>query len=334
MKAVIWDYKYSDMMVTWVRQMTWLVNAMKFHGIDVKLHRGMKCTGLENLPKYEPSKDKGVDICVYNHADISHLTGNILPVQKNWFFKPTVPDNSHTTLDALGYGPFSSITYERPDFENSSQEDVDKFFSTTVKGWLDRKDTKFGRRFENREESVPYDDYYLVCGQCYGDETVVRHDFGSHALKLGQVIKELTRVDEKRMVIVKLHPYMNGEFQKDTRLSDEAKKKFEEISPRVKVYTSKSNIHSFIKKARCVLLANSGSGFEAMMHHKPIITWGHPEYHWVTHDLRHLANLIRAIKLDWFDAKKQDKFLYWYMEKYCYYNQETANRRVGELLHG
>ena len=91
-------------------------------------------------------------------------------------------------------------------------------------------------------------------------------------------------------------------------------------------------MHEFIKHCRCVILGNSGAGFEALMHHKPIISWGMPEYHWVTYDLRLLATLLQAIKLDWFDMKKQDRYLYWYLERYTYYNQETANNRVREML--
>jgi len=82
-----------------------------------------------------------------------------------------------------------------------------------------------------------------------------------------------------------------------------------------------------------VLLANSGAGIEVMMHRKPIISWGFPEYHWQTYDLRHLADLDRALDTgSWFVPGNSDKFLYWYFHHYCFYDQASADRKVAELL--
>ena len=225
----------------------------------------------------------------------------------------TVPDNYHTTLDELGYGPYSSITYAKPDFEKVNKQEADNFFNTTVNNWIKSKETKWAGRFENNVIEITDKDYYLVLGQCFGDEVVTRHDFGVYYIKLESIVKELARLTNN-LIIVKLHPYTDGNLAKDTIFSEEIKAKLEKLGNNIKVYIGKSNVHNFIENAKCIILANSGAGFEAMMHHKPIITWGFPEYHWVTYDLRHLADLGRAIKLDWFDKEKQDKFLYWYME--------------------
>jgi len=333
MKALIWGYKYDNMRAGWHQQMRWLVSALQSNGVSVYVHPKLQCTGLEAVPIWNYAKDQ-IDICVYNHTDVSHLIGDILPVKQNWFFKPTVPDEWHTTIDELGFGPYSTITYEKPPFESMSDSDVSHFFNTQVAPWIKDRKTKWGQFFKATDETIPYNDYYLVVGQCDGDEVVTRHDFGSYVTKLEQVVRELARVDTKRDIVVKLHPYMDGEFAKDNVFSNSIKQRLSVIGPKVRVYTGKSNIHNFIRNARCVLMANSGAGFEVMMHHKPIIAWGYPEYHWTSYDLRHLASLMQAIKLDWFDAKKQDQYLYWYMEKYCFHNQETANARVKELLEG
>ena len=331
MKAIIWGYKYDNMRVGWYKQLGWVVKALQNNGVEVCRHSNLKCNGLDNLPIWNANKDY-CDICIYNHADVSHLVGDILQVRQNWFFKPTVPDEYHTTLDELGFGPYSSITYKKPDYESISEEEVSQFFDKQVSGWITDRKTKWGSFFKSTDEVIPYEDYYLVLGQCNGDEVVTRHDFGSYVTKLEQVVRELARVDPTRDIVVKLHPYMDGEFAKDSKYSQSVKNTLAAISPRVRVYLGKSNVHSFIRKARCVLLANSGAGFEAMMQHKPIISWGYPEYHWTTYDLRHLASLLQAIKLDWFDVKKQDKFLCWYMDRYCFYDQTTADSRIKELL--
>jgi len=334
MKAVIWPYRYEDMKSSWYKQILWLINALKKENVEVKIHEKFKCNGTENLPRYNYVKDNPCDICIYNHLTIADLIGNVVAAKQNWFVKPTVPDEFHTTLDKLGYGPYSSIAYKKPNFKNIENIEIDKFFRTQVKYWVEKTTTKFDNKnyhFTNEYQEVPYDDYFLIIGQCGGDTVVTTHDFGSYFVKMEQIIRELVRISN-RTIVVKLHPYVDGENAKTTEFADNLKKKFEAISPKVKVFIGKTNIHNFIEKAYCILLANSGAGFETMMHHKPIISWGYPEYHWVTYDLRHLLDLRRAIKLDWFDREKSDKFLYWYMEKYCYYNQITCNNRVRELI--
>jgi len=332
LKAVIWPYRFDDMKLTWQKQMIWLVNSLIKYGVEVKPHVKFKCKGIENLNKYNPSIDHNAEICIYNHTDESYIIGNVLPTKKNWFFKPTVPDKFYTTLDELGYGPFSSITYIKPDFENVN---IGNFFETKVKNWIDNKISKWGNKL-NKEEKIEESDFYLVIGQCGGDSVVTHFDFGSYFTKLEQVVIELVRIGNKK-IIVKLHPDTDGvegtagSF-KNNEFSLKLQKRLESLSSKVKVYIGKINIHNFIEKSYCVILANSGAGIEAMMHHKPIIAWGFPDYHWVTYDLRHLAELNEALKLKWFDQEKQDKFLYWYLEDYCFYNQETCDKRVKELL--
>lgn len=326
MKAVFWHYRFDDMKLTWSKQVQWIINSLLQANVEVKIHPNFKCLDLEHLPKYSFTNDYDTDICIYNHTDQSYIIGDVLKVKKNWFFKPTVPDEIHTTLDELGYGPYSSITYEKPDFENL---EIGNFFETKVKSWIDSKISKWGNELSTEQE-VKENDYYLVLGQCGGDSTVVHYDFGSHFLKLEQVVRELVRVGNKE-IVVKLHPYTDGTVLYG-KFSIPLKQKLEMLSPKVHVYTGLINIHNFIKKANCVFLANSGSGFECLMHHKPIIAWGYPEYRHVCYDLRHLADIHRAIKLDWFNSDKQDKFLYWYLEKYCFYNQQSCDNRVKYLL--
>ena len=328
-KVVFWGYKYPDMKGTWRRQAIWLANAFTKEGFVVVQHQSFNCEGFPGRD-YDHRTDNPCDVVIYNHTDASEIVGPVIKADKTFFMKPTVPDEIHTSLDPLGYGPYSTVAYTEPIFNGTPQKTIKEFFDTKVKQWIKSKTTKWPL-FENQVQEIKDKDYFLIIGQCEGDETTNRYDFGSHADRLGFVCKELARISERK-IIVKLHPYFDGIKANDMSFSESVKKQLEAISPKIKVFIGKLNVHSFIKNAHCILLSNSGAGYEAMMHHKPIISWGHPEYHWVTYDLRHLADLHRAIKLDWFDKNKQDKFLYWYLEQYCYSNQETANRRVKELL--
>ena len=109
--------------------------------------------------------------------------------------------------------------------------------------------------------------------------------------------------------------------------------RYSKISKKVIIIGDFSSVHNYLPSCEFVVVGNSGAGFEAMMHHKPIISFCYPEYHWATFDLRKLCELRNAIATeDWFDKEGSDKFLYWYMREYCFFNEESAHSRVKELL--
>jgi hypothetical protein len=323
------------MKVDWSIPVVNMVKAFFNHGFNVLTHNKFKYSGFDGVGQYRfDIHGHDIDICIYNHTDISQIVGDVVKAKKNLFFKPTVPERGYTTLDPLGYGPYSSITYEKPAFDIFNEEEVNNFYSTEVKRWINLRPNKWYKLFNPVEQTIEEDDYYLIAGQCYGDEVVKRHDFGSYKEKVENVVRELARVDPSRDIIVKLHPYVNGSDEPMTGgFGEYIKNELEKLSPLVKVYTGNLSIHDFLPKARCVFLANTGAGFEAMMHNKPIVSWGNPEYHWVTYRLLHLADIIRAINIDtWFNKFKQQQFLYWYTKHYCFYDDESCYRRVGQLI--
>ena len=333
MKALFWPYRFKDMKVTWAEQTLWIANALKALGFTILRQKDFVCNGLD-AAVYSPSEDRnGIDLIIYNHADISEIHGNVVPAKNTLFMKPTVPTPKHTTLDTMGYGPYSSIAYTRPLFDDVPERVVDMFFNIKVAGWIASKASKW-ETFKTEDIAISYNDYYLLIGQCGGDSVVTRHEFGNYWSRLQAVAAELVKLGD-RPVIVKLHPYTDGKDPAITgpdSLSTQMAAKLREAG--CIVYTGRANIHDFISKAHSVWLANSGAGFEAMMHHKPIISWGYPEYHWVTFDLRHLAGTREAAGLAWFRPQAQDAFLYWYMEKYTFCDEVSASRRVRELLCG
>lgn len=330
-KAIIWNYKYADMKMSWYQQMNWVVKALQDEGYKIIKTPAFKCKGLKNLSLYNSKIDNPCDIVIYNHADISDLLGNEVKAKHNWFFKPTIPDKYHTTLDDLGYSAYSSITYKKPPFEQCDLGEVNKFFDTKVKNWIETASSKF-YNFKSEDIEILEDNYILILGQCAGDYTTTHQDFGSHFYKIELIIRELLRIT-KDPIVVKLHPYTDGEFAKDDKFSRKIAEKFAQLSPRVSVYLGKTNLHKFIEKAKVIILSNSGSGFETMMHSKPIIAWGYPEYRYITYELHHLCDLKRALDLKWFNKELSDKFLYWYFEKYTFWDLLSCKRRIKELLY-
>tara|TARA_Y100000593_G_scaffold94302_1_gene192785 strand:+ start:21894 stop:22958 length:1065 start_codon:yes stop_codon:yes gene_type:complete len=337
--VVLWPFKYKDLRTndnapsySWETRIKWVCEALQEKGYDILQHKEF-LADIPGAKEYENQKE--CDVVIYNHCDTSEIRGNVIKAERTWFFKPTVPDVFQTTLDELGYGSYSSITYDKPEFERVDMQSVNYFFESKVKNWINKNDSKWGKDHMPARHDIKIEDYYLVIGQCGGDSVVNHQDFGSYFTKLKLIIAELSRVAD-RPIIVKLHPYTNGKDYVpgvDKNYISELTAEIKSINENIIVYGDFSSIHDFIPNARCIFVGNSGAGFEVMMHHKPIISFCFPEYHWITYDLRKTCDIHNAIKIEnWFDQELSDKFLYWYMEQYCFYDKTTAKDRVEELL--
>lgn len=335
--AVFWPFVYENHLGnaswSWAIRFQWLAKALQEEGFSIVQHPKFLCD-IDGAIEYKG--EEKCDLVVYNHCDVTQIKGDVIKADRTWIFKPTVPDDFQTTLDELGYGSYSSITYKKPDFENVSEEEVKNFFDTRVKSWVENNTSKWGNDHFKQIDSLELSEgYYLVLGQCGGDSVVNHQDFGSYFVKLKKIIDYLIDLND-RHVVVKLHPYMNGKDYiegKDEDVITNFIDSYKPLKEKVTLFGDFSSIHSFLPNAYCVVVGNSGSGFEAMMHHKPVISFCYPEYHWVTYDLRKLCDIWRAVKVeDWFDREASDKFLYWYMDKYCFYDEQSARNRVKELL--
>ena len=78
-------------------------------------------------------------------------------------------------------------------------------------------------------------------------------------------------------VIVKGHPVNPGSMvplKKITNRYDNA------------VWMENINIYDILPKAKAVVMVNSGTGMESLLHHKPVIMFGRAEYSCVAHQIR------------------------------------------------
>lgn len=335
-KILLYPYKYNVILNDWDFRYRWISDALKEKGYEVFIHDDLDIDlDCDRISK-EKSKEISFTACIFNHCDLAEVKTFPQKRENDFFLKPTTPDSSQTTLDELGYGSYSSITYEKPDHEIIPSDIVDNFFCTKVKSWITQNQSKWGQHHFETRGNLEIENYLLVLGQCGGDSVVNRQDFGGYFEKLKKICKELSLIQNDH-IIVKLHPYTNGKGSKrgqfDRDIASSLKIELESYSKKIRVDTGFRSIHDYLPNAKCVILGNSGAGFEAMMYSKPIISFCFPEYHWVTYDLRKTCDLHRAIETkSWFDPDLSDKFLYWYMVEYCFYDKESARRRLDNLL--
>lgn len=252
------------------------------------------------------------DIHFYNHmANENKLPGAIV-------VKPTAPTSKHFQMCNEGYANSSAITFNDP-CENlrrvtfEQRETIQEMVKTRANKW----DDSILLKWKDSKEVIR-DDHILIIGQTPNDETVNGFGFGDHIKKLEMIVDKLWA----RHLVIKLHPtYKNKALVA----------KWEKAGHQV--ITGYKSIHGILPKTKVAIIDNSTAGIECMMHDVPIISYGYPDYHWITKDLRILTRLNKYIdNREWFDKDQSREFLCWYVFNYLCTDVPTTTRRLKELL--
>ncbi|MFQ5784512.1 MAG: hypothetical protein ACE5H8_06780 [Alphaproteobacteria bacterium] len=104
------------------------------------------------------------------------------------------------------------------------------------------------------------------------------------------------------------------------------------------VYWSMASVHDLIAHSDAVYVINSGVGFEAMLHNKPVVTFGQVEY-----DAVSIHGDIAALDRTWQAVQGSDpaqrlaayrRFVDWYCRLYCVdlSDPQTGNARLAALV--
>jgi len=269
------------------------------------------------------SETEEADLHIYNHTcrDLEPF------MEENAIiFKPTAPTSKHFQICDLGYANSSRITFEEPveyeyrkydntewnEIQDMVQRRANKWDDSIMLKWPDAKDVK--------------DDHILIIGQMPEDETVMGFGFGDHWKKMYQIIDKL---DDYNLVI-KLHP----RIRKASHRIRDINKCIKEWELRGhQVFSGYESIHSILPHTKVAITENSTAGIECMMHDVPIISYGYPDYHWITKDLRILTTLRNSIDdLSWFNKEKSRRFLCWYVFEYLCSDIPTTMNRLEELI--
>ena len=261
------------------------------------------------------------DLNFYNH--ISHW-----PRAKDVIIiKPTAPTSKHFALDSWGYANDSKIAYIEPDWMNpfdyqmnynKDKEYIQELISKKSNKW----DESILLKWRKPKIKIP-EEHILIIGQQPHDETVNGFGFGDHWKKLSQIVNAI----EDGPIVVKLHPAMDRDIQMRAKEIEKWKKKD------ITVITDYVSIHDVLPCARVAVLENSTAGIECMMHNVPIISYGYPEYHWVTEKIQTLPHLNSAIRdTSWYNQKENEMFIHWYINRYLCNDVETTKLRIQNIL--
>ena len=332
MKVNFLGNRYSQMELPWTEMSAVIFCALEELGYGVRADKSLSFSRDLGVSR---DLHKAPDLSIFNHITMDELKySSKLGPENTLIWKPTGPDNGYFSIDSLGYAAHSSITYEKPDFEGS---DDYLFFETTAKKLIEGKRTKWSdiawheEHFQDiRVQAVPQD-HVLVLGQMGGDETTTKMSFGHHYRKLEAIVEQLLILGEYK-IVVKLHPYMK--VRTSASDWDYWKRVIEAWTlSGVTVINDFTSLHDILPKTRVAVLENSTAGIECLLHEVPIISYGYPEYHWVTKDLRHLLQVKEFVKdLSWWDSNLSRKWISWYCTDYLCHDKESTIKRLKELL--
>ena len=263
------------------------------------------------------------DLHIYNHT-CRDLEPDM--PENTIIFKPTAPTSKHFQICRLGYANSSEITFEEPveyeyrKYDNTEWNEINDLIERRANKWDDSIMLKWPDAKNVKK------DHILIIGQMPEDETVMGFGFGDHWKKMCMIIDKL----EDYPLVIKLHP----RIRKASHRVRDINKCIEEWEGKGhQVFSNYESIHSVLPHTRVAITENSTAGIECMMHDGPIISYGYPDYHWITKDLRILTTLRNSIDdLSWFNKEKSRRFLCWYVFEYLCSDIPTTMNRLEELI--
>ena len=264
------------------------------------------------------------ELHVYNHT-CRDLEPDM--PENSIIFKPTAPTSKHFQICREGYANSSEITFEEPveyeyrKYDNIEWNEINDLIERRANKWDDSIMLKWPDAKNVKK------DHILIIGQMPEDETVMGFGFGDHWKKMCMIIDKL---EDRDNLVIKLHP----RIRKASHRIKDINKYIEEWKGKGhQVFSSYESIHSILPYTKVAITENSTAGIECMMHDVPIISYGYPDYHWITNDLRILTKLRNSVDdLTWFNKEKSRRFLCWYVFDYLCYDIPTTMRRLEEIL--
>lgn len=331
MRANFCGRNFQEIKTNWNTMYTLVIDALYSLGVESCLSPLL--TFDSDIPKHAKIgiSDNPNDIYIYNHTNLSDILDNGFALGSHTLFlKPTAPTPDYFSIDLIGYAANSYITYKKPFFELVDEE---SFYSEKVPSFIEQKCNKWSNintlQFHS-VDNVP-ENHILVIGQMPGDSTVTEMSFGDHWVKFSKIINTLKK---DYPLVIKIHPTLEENSKKSGiwKYYEDSIKQWREEN--ITVFSGFESIHSILPHTKVVILENSTSGLEALMYNVPIISYGYPEFHWVTFDLRHITQLKDAIdNLSWHHETLAKKWFTWYCTQYLCYDFDSTRTRLTNFLH-
>ncbi|MBV9924325.1 MAG: hypothetical protein JOZ96_04725 [Acidobacteria bacterium] len=211
-----------------------------------------------------PPDPADVDFKIYAHKTRREVPGADL------FYKE-MHMRGLFTIDAEGWGADHSAVREPPDLDAGDAAEAERFVARIREQFVSNGHSK-QRQPELRSIPEEYKPYLLVPLQLPTDDTIMHHSPVS-VVEFVHVVSDWAEGAGQK-ILFKLHP---GAVYPEIAAAVEARSAANPYVNRLD-----ANIHSLIQGAEGVVVINSGTGFESLIHGKPVVTFGNCDYKSVT----------------------------------------------------
>ena len=228
------------------------------------------------------------------------------------------------TIDPSGWGPDHSKLQSPPDLSCIDPGSAEIFCHRLCQEFLSSGRSKH-RQPSLREIDPRLSPYILAPLQLPTDVAVVLHS----PLSVRDYMNTLADwADRARFnVVFKLHPGMES-----PEIAEAVRSR---VATSQHVTVVDENIHALIAGATGVVVLTSGVGFESLVHGKPVVTLGRPDYRWVTF-CASADNLDQALSYvrGYTSAQRQAafNFVYFYCHIHGYQTSDDAAPRSRQRL--
>lgn len=229
-------------------------------------------------------------------------------------------------FDRTGYSGYSEISKHadkfRKEIQSTPRGAADAFVSELRQKLVEQNLSKY-QQPSTSPENIP-SPYYFMPLQTV-DDPVASFSY----LDQLDVACALAKAADERSssLIIKRHP-LCGSRKVEKALADLD----HEFS---NVVVSNGSIHDLISGASAVIGCNSGVLFEAMIHGKPVVTFGNSDFQIATKSIEDLGQIPPTLESvsSWGD-EFATKFLYWYLHTRCVLASDipAIRGRIAELL--
>jgi len=245
-------------------------------------------------------KDK-IDICLVPHGNrhlIHHAERfkSLDKICKNIWCIMSSPLLEYIIFDREGYSGGNSLALrpEALDVESALEKNAEATFAHLHKTYVTGNRSKYAQPAQIRFK--PKHPYILFLGQVSGDTacsfTHWPDPHGDTSVGyLKTLLNALPILDSFGIpILYKTHPKESSRHNKIlNQILGAGTFKNVEIAGKV-------SVHEFMREARAVVTVNSGAGFEALLHLKPVVTLGRVDYSRMTHNCKTSEDIKAALK--------------------------------------
>jgi hypothetical protein len=182
-------------------------------------------------------------------------------------------------FDKTGYSGWSEIANDKFPFEDLSLDSTVSEFSKLIQKYVKGNISKYKQKA--RMQNINFSRPFIFFPTQVENDAVTKLSY----IPVYDLIRFCSEIIPRLGydLVIKRHPCCNSE-----RIGNLLKSVQNDH-----IHIVEYSIHDIIEQSLAVVVINSGVGIESLLHLKPVISFGHSDYHWVTYMMKQPDDLYK-----------------------------------------